>query len=234
MFCDLCGSEVQIQSKFCSKCGGQILDSAGRGIEPTNPTERLPDVSSYLQPTSELNTKPPSDGFQVSLDTQKKLIPIVGLVMLAIFVLIWITSSSDNDVSSPSPTLYSIPTSPLTQPSDQQIILDWLNAHRSTIEPFGSAVEVFEGAILTKTSSNEAVGRASINLYNALVNLGQMPASIPLSQEFNVAINQMIVVMDRVSDFALTQQYEKMYIAGLEWQNARNLYDAWFAQLPRN
>jgi len=193
MFCDSCGSEVQVQSKFCSKCGGQLLDSTGRGIEQNTPIEQLPDDSTHLQPTAGLNTKPPSDGFQVSLDTQKKLIPIVAFIILVISATIWTTTRSDDSASSPSPTLYSIPTPPITQPSDQQIILDWLDANSSTIEPFGSAVDLFEGSVMSKSANNEAIGRATINLYNALIALPKMPTYIPFGQEFNVAINQMIV-----------------------------------------
>jgi len=234
MFCDSCGSEVQVQSKFCSKCGGQLLDSTGRGIEQNTPIEQLPDDSTHLQPTAGLNTKPPSDGFQVSLDTQKKLIPIVAFAILVISATIWTTTRSDDSASSPSPTLYSIPASPVTQPSDGQIILDWLNANSSTIKPWGSAVELFEGAVQNKSSSNEAIGQATINLYNALIKVPKMPTNIPLSQEFNVAINEMTVVMDRVSNFAVTQEYGKMYEAALKWQAASNLYAAWYASLPRN
>jgi hypothetical protein len=234
MYCASCGSEVQIQSKFCSNCGGQLPDSAVRGVEQNGPTEQLPDDSAHLQPTAGLSTKLSSDGFRVSLDTQKKIIPVVAFAILVLSATIWTTTRSDDSASSPSPTLYSIPASPVTQPTDGQIILDWLNANSSTIQPWGSAVELFEGAVQNQSSSNEAIGQATINLYNALIKVPVMPTNIPLSQEFNIAINEMTVVMDRVSNFAVTQEYGKMYDAALKWQAASNLYAAWFAKLPRN
>ena len=150
--------------------------------------------------------------------------------VLAIFIL----KKSENDSDSgnnPKSTVVPNRAPTTSTISDRQIILDWLSLNRAEIEAFGSAVDSFEGTIMS-TANNDAVGRASIILYNALLNLKPMPTYVPYSKAYNVAINYMTVVMNNLSDYALSGDYKQFYQSATEWQDARNLIDAWYASLP--
>lgn len=113
--------------------------------------------------------------------------------------------------------------------------MSWLDANQSSIDQMRSAVELFEAELRGANKlDNRGIARAAIVLYRALSNVPLQPPNIPLSRQYNVAINQMSVVMTDVSAYALAGDDLKMLIAALEWEAARNYYDAWFQSLPRN
>ena len=115
------------------------------------------------------------------------------------------------------------------------MIMDWLDANQSTTDAMRSAVELFEAEIMRANKfDNRGIARAAIVLYQALSNVPLQPPNIPLSRQYNVAINQMTVVMTDVSAYALAGKDYEMLMAAVEWEAARDYYDAWFRSLPRD
>ena len=118
--------------------------------------------------------------------------------------------------------------------NDAKIVLNWTKSNQVSVNAFGSAVDLFESEIMAgNTSDNRGVARAVVILYNALVEMPLQPSNIPHSRQFNRAINQLTIVMENMAKFAIANNYEKMLAAGLEYQSARNLYDAWLRALSQ-
>lgn len=162
---------------------------------------------------------------------------VVSLVVVGAIILIVSDDGGDasgerasvdaSDISSSPTTVSATPTTrparvtttttPLTQ------LEDWFAENTFSIQPMGAAQEAFEGAIMQQ-ASDDVVGRASIDLYNALVAVPAMPASLPVSREWNAWLNAAISVADRISDGYLNRNTEAMYIAMFEWSDVQRLY----------
>jgi hypothetical protein len=160
---------------------------------------------------------------------------VITSIFVSLFLLTaTVSCSSSSSTSSTQVQESPIPTdAPLS--SDAELILNWIESNQASVNEFGSAVELFESEVMSPNKlDNRGMARASIVLYNALSNLPMQPANVPLSSEFNRAINQMVIVMGSVSSYAASGDYDNMLIAALEWQAARDVYDSWFASLPRD
>ena len=166
-----------------------------------------------------------------------KVLQSILLLSLASFGC---SNSGESDQSSvrSTPLTYVQPAPPSTNSTlsaDGQMILDWLDANQSTTDAMTSAVGLFEAEVRGANKlDNRGIARASIVLYQALSNMPLQPQWLPLSRQYNVAINQMTVVMTEVSSYALAGKDYEMLIAGMEWEAARDYYDAWFRSLPRD
>ena len=150
------------------------------------------------------------------------------------------SNSGESEQSSvrSTPLTYIQPAPPSTNSTlsaDGQMIMDWLDANQSTTDAMRSAVALFEAEIMRASKfDNRGIARAAIVLYQALSNMPLQPPNIPLSSQYNVAINQMTVVMTGVSAYALAGKDYEMLMAAVEWEAARDYYDAWFRSLPRD
>ncbi len=150
--------------------------------------------------------------------------------------LVFLVSACSSGSSTTSKTAQtSPPSSQLPTVSAGEAISNWLKSNESKISAFGSAVDLFESEVLAPNGvDNRGIARASLLLYAALSELPLQPTNLPYSNQFNRAVNQMAIVMTNVSQYANSGDYQNMLIAALEWQSARNLFDAWYASLPEN
>jgi len=166
---------------------------------------------------------------------------VVRSILLLSLVTLGCSNSGEVAQSSvkSTPLTYIQPAPPSTNSTlsaDGQMIMDWLDANQSTTDAMRSAVGLFEAEIMSGGNKldNRGIARAAIVLYQALINMPLQPPSIPLSRQYNVAINQMTVVMTDVSAYALAGKDFEMLMAAMEWEAARDYYDAWFRSLPRD
>lgn len=137
--------------------------------------------------------------------------------------------------TTPSATTTTAPASRATPISTQLAgeaaeVLEWLETNQSAIAAFGSAQQAFEGAIFSD-ASNDAVGRASIDLYNALIDVPRQPAYIPESQRFNTWLVSATSAADVISDYYLVGDEAGMLVTILEWDEVSRQYASWFGAI---
>lgn len=161
-------------------------------------------------------------------------------IQAVLFLQIFLTSCTESEkaqtVLSIAPArTYVQPPPPPADTSlsyEAQLFSDWYDANESAMSTMQSAVGLFESEIFGPNKlDNRGIARSAIVLYKALNNVPLQPPSIPYSSDFNRAINQMTIVMQTVSAFALAGDDLKMLIAITEWERARKLYTNWHASL---
>ena len=189
-------------------------------------------------PSKALQVAETLHGNKTEMLKSARVFPSILLFSLATFGCSNSGESEQSSVRS-TPLTYVQPAPPSTNSTlsaDGQMIMDWLDANQSTTDAMRSAVGLFEAEIMSGANrlDNRGIARAAIVLYQALSNVPLQPPNIPLSREYNVAINQMTVVMTDVSAYALAGKDYEMLMAAMEWEAARDYYDAWFTSLPRD